>query len=148
MRYLLSAIAGIALISGVFFYGRNVGRTEELAAWNAEKIKLEQQADKREDALLAAKQEADQKLYNYEQKYKTTVASTNSTIRGLRNAIAARRESDNNPATLATAIATTATYRQFFGECTERYAEMGRRADEINVTAHGLQDYVSGVVQR
>jgi hypothetical protein len=147
----LLTLIGVILIAATLFLfwyvGYKAGQSNMQTKWDTEKLAQAEASRSKYASLLAAKHESDQRNLENEQTLKTIIASRDASIAGLRNVIASRQQRDNDPETVAQAIANTATYRKLFRECSEEYGTMAGRADEVNLVAHGLQGYVEAITK-
>ncbi|UUM21168.1 hypothetical protein [Mycoavidus sp. SF9855] len=142
MKHLAVALAAVCLVAGFFLYGKEVGKAEIYAAWTRDKLAQSEAARQKEAALQIAKQAVEKQFYEYKQANERTVASLDADNRRLLDTIACYRTASESTINTGGFHGDAASGWKFFGQCTERHAEMAKQADEINIIAHGLQEYL------
>ncbi len=146
MKHLTVALASVCLAAGLFLYGKKVGQVEIRAAWTRDKLAQSEAARQKEAAFQIAKQAVEKQFYGYKQANERTVASLDAVNRRLLSTIARYRTTSEDAITTSGLDGDAASGWEFFGQCTERHAAMAKQADEINLIAHGLQEYLRVVV--
>lgn len=145
MKYLAIILATAGAIYGTFLFGQSVGAGQVQAEWTKERLEQTVAARAREHTLLARLAEQEKQQHENEQQNQRIIADSRAAIAGLRNVIAARAGTDNNPESVGQAVGAITTYRQLFTECTAEYASLAERADAVNLHAHGLLGYVVAI---
>ncbi len=146
MKHLTVALVVVYLAAGLFLYGKETGKAEIIAAWDRDKLIQSEAARQKEAAFQIAKQAVEKQFYEYKQANERTVASLDADNRRLLSTIASYRTTSENTSSTSGLHGDAASGWKFFGQCTERHAAMATQADEINIIAHGLQEYLRAVV--
>ena len=146
MKHLTVALASVCLAAGIFLYGKQVGKAEIYVAWTRGKLAQSEAARQKEATFQIAKQAVEKQFYEYKQANEHAVASLDADNRRLLDTIARYRTVSENAIATGGVHGDAASGWKFFGRCAERHAAMAKQADEINVIAHGLQEYLRAVV--
>lgn len=139
-KYLITTVASVLLVVALYFTAQHYLNVEYKKGYDAaisevSNKQLENKQAKQDKVYQSAIQDNTNEI-----KLKSIIANSNATIIGLRNII--EQDSKQQSETIAAADARTATYRELFLTCSERYSRMARETDEVNLVVHGLQGYV------
>ena len=130
----LKWIVALAMIVTAFLVGRQTGREQVQAKWDAEKLVMAEAALKASEEYQAKErtwnkrlQEVQNAAIENEKKLQADNDSTLSKLVGLRNTNAALR-SQLSRSTDNACAETASTILKLFGQCSEEYRELGKIA--------------------
>ncbi len=162
MFYLLSprvwiAAALLAILAGTHFTAYRSGRAAVMAAWEKERaiatakaLEAEQAARKREQELMAQRQQVENRYVQEKRKAVAAATATRSDLDRLRDELAIAPASCPAPdPSAASRVASGARLeRELFGACATALADLAQEADRLETIVVGLQQYVKNVCLR
>lgn len=147
----------IVVLGATHFTAYRSGRAHVRAAWDKERAELaakaveaEQAARKKEQALLAQRQQAEKRYVDEKRKAATAALAAESALDGLRNTLAERdRElATADSATSARVNGGARLERDLLGSCATALVGLAEEADRLEARIVGLQSYVKQVCQK
>lgn len=162
MLYLLNprvwiAAALLAVLAGTHLTAYRSGRAAVTAAWEKEKaiatakaLEAEQAARKREQKLVAQRQQAENRYVQEKRKASAAATATRSDLDRLRDELAAAPAScpAADPSAAARAASGARLERDLFGACATALADLAQETDRLEALVVGLQQYVKNVCLR
>lgn len=125
------------------------GKSAVLSQVKAEAMANEQAARAREQALVIAKQQAEEAYVTLKSNTQRAVAGAQSELGRLRVVLDARQREAAATATPGTGVdASPAAERQLFGQCAETLVGVAQQADQLAAQVSGLQGYVRAVCSK
>lgn len=147
----------LAVLAATHFTAYRSGKAAVRAAWDrdiaqrtAKTLELEQAARKKEQALVAQRQQAEKRYVEEKRKAATAALAAQSALDGLRSTLAERdRElATADSATTARVDGGARLERELLGSCATALTELGAEADRLEARIVGLQSYVRQVCQK
>lgn len=163
MWYLLNPKVWIAavlmvVLASTHYVSYKSGRNRVIAAWDKEKAELtaktlqaEQEARKKEQALIAARQQSEKRYVDEKRKAETAALASQSALDSLRNTLASTPSgcpAGADPAAASRAAGVTRLERDLLGACAQALTDLAAEADRLEARLVGLQNYVKDVCLR
>lgn len=158
MLYLLNPKVWIAVVVLVFLAGTHVGAYRsgraaiqtkwdlQVAKQKEEALKAEQAARSKEQALVAAKDQAEKRYAELKKQTAVAVAGAKSELDGLRNELAAAGSAASQDASACPRTASRAGLEsELLGHCAKTLVGLAEEADRLEALVVGLQGYVKNV---
>lgn len=121
-----------------------VGKTTVMSQWQQEKLDAEQDARKKEQQLVVAKDKAEKQYVEEKRKAAIAASSASAELDRLRNQLSANK--DNNDTSTVTGIdGRTRLESELLGHCAATLVSMAAEADRLETVIVGLQSYVKDV---
>ena len=136
-------LAALAFIGYRFVqYEQQVGYNRAVVEWQQKQIASDAAALKRENELQAQLSNAENERVKREQIIKVTSAKLDAATRSLRDTIDKYNSVKLPDDTETAAISRAATLGQLLGECSTKYSELAKQADEhVNDIKTLIQSY-------
>ena len=142
-RYAMMAVLAVVLCA-THWKAYVVGKTTVMSQWQQEKLDAEQDARKKEQQLVVAKDKAEKQYVEEKRKAARAAASASAELDRLRNQLSANK--DNNDTSTVTGIdGRTRLESELLGHCATSLVQLAAEADRLETVIVGLQGYVKNV---
>lgn len=142
-----AALIVAAFLAGTHWKAYVTGKHVVQAEWTQKSLDAERDARNKEQALIAAKQKAEEAYVDQKRKAARAAAGAQSELDRLRDAIAATGGSScPDPAAQPRVNGVTRLEQELLGHCAGALVELAAEADRLEALVVGLQAYIKGTV--
>lgn len=146
----------VAVISFTHYTVYKVGRGSVQAKWDKEKaelldkaVKAEQEARKKEQSLVIARQNVEKKYVDEKRKAEAAIVAAKSDLDRLRDELSKPSTGSctapSDPSTTSRIASGAGLERELLGACAKALTDLAAEADRLETIIVGLQQYVKNI---